>query len=162
MLWRLKNGELPESLHPAVFWVHIGTQDLALTYCSPELVLIGILGVVEEILLHAPVDSQIVINGIFPRGDHHREGYVARGGTVQPSLWRDIQKINKELKMYSMYRNRVSYFDPGKSYFANPEAPIADVKINEELMPDYFHLSEMGYKVWGEEITKKLQTLITS
>lgn len=146
-------------MHPRVFWINVGIEDLATTFCSPELVVIGVLGIVEEILARRTEDI-VVINGIFPRGDHNSEGYVAKMGSVKPSLWPEIQKINNELEFYAKFRDeRVFFFDIGKKFFVNPEANTNDLKLKKALMPDYFHLSEAGYKLWAKEITETLQSI---
>ena len=61
LLWRLMNGEMPFGLNPKVWWVHIGINDLSLKGCSEEVVLLGILRVVEEIQNLDPMGI-IVIN----------------------------------------------------------------------------------------------------
>ena len=77
VLWRLLHGELPEALAPKIFWISLGMNDLARMECSEEIVVLGILRVVEELLEQRP-SARIVINSIFPMGS-------ARGG-VYPIL----------------------------------------------------------------------------
>lgn len=158
MLWRLQNGELPENLQPSVVWVAIGTQDLGLTFCSPELVIIGVLRVVEEILLRTHT-SEVVINGILPR-TFNKEGYLAKGGAVRPSIWEDIRVVNNELKLYATYRNRVSFFESTATFLEDPKAPNAELKIDSSLMDDRFHLTKKGYQEWANQAALKLQKLI--
>jgi lysophospholipase L1-like esterase len=66
LLWRIQNGEL-ERADSKVFWVLIGTNDLTAS-CSEEVILLGIIHIVEEIKRRKP-DSIIVLNGILPRTD---------------------------------------------------------------------------------------------
>jgi hypothetical protein len=68
-LWRIKNGEVPRSLNPKVFWLILGTNDLALGMCSEEVVTLGIMRVAEE-LHHLYPESIVVIQGILPRSNH--------------------------------------------------------------------------------------------
>lgn len=63
LLWRLKHGEM--TFNPKVWWILIGINDLVSGGCSPEVVLLGILRIVEEIQYNKP-DATIVINGILP------------------------------------------------------------------------------------------------
>lgn len=65
VLWRIQNGEMPDYLNPAVWWLVLGTNDLAMKQCSEEVVLLGILRVVEEITAARP-DAKIVISSILP------------------------------------------------------------------------------------------------
>jgi len=88
LLWRLQNNEMPDeytdsSFEPAVIWLTIGSQDIGLTSCAPELVIIGILRIVEELLMRTTT-SNVIINGILPR-TFNREGFVNKGGLLNPS-----------------------------------------------------------------------------
>jgi len=65
ILWRIQNGEMPDYLNPKIWWLVIGTNDLAMKQCSEEVVLMGILRIIEEILDKKP-DARIVINSILP------------------------------------------------------------------------------------------------
>ena len=71
------------STEPAVIWLTIGSQDLGLTSCAPELVIIGILRIAEELVMRTTT-SNIVINGILPR-TFNRDGFVNKGGLLNPS-----------------------------------------------------------------------------
>lgn len=64
LLWRIQNGELA-NYDSKVFWVLIGTNDLG-KGCSENVILLGIIHVVEEIRKMKP-DSIVVVNGILPR-----------------------------------------------------------------------------------------------
>jgi len=65
VLWRIQNGEMPDYLNPSVWWLVLGTNDLAMGQCSEEIVLLGILRVVEEITEMHPM-AKIVISSILP------------------------------------------------------------------------------------------------
>lgn len=155
LLWRIKNGELPSNINPSIFWLLIGTNDIGRTWCSPEMVVLGVVRNAEEILSQRP-SSRVVINGLLPRS-YNKDGFVAKGGPTKPSVWEDIKAINAELKTYATYREGVSYFDTNV-FFKDPDA--FDLKIDQELMPDLLHPSPAGYKLWGEEIVAKLDALM--
>lgn len=168
LLWRIQNGEIPPNLHPSVIWVLIGTNDFGSTWCSAEMVLIGILRVVEELRLLQP-DSIVVINGLLPR-TYNRRGYVGRGRRrkwwrlgkslpAMPSMWDDFEAVNEELKNYAANRERVEYFET-KAFLVDPRVPDDMLQINGKLMPDFFHPSAEGYRLWGQEIVEKLKVLI--
>lgn len=159
LLWRIRNGELPETLSPSVFWVLIGTNDMDTSGCSAEMVVVGILGVVEELLARRP-DSTVVLNGILPR-TYNRDGYVARGSKFKASLWEEIQAINGELKMYASYRgDRVAYFE-ARSLFENPDASDSELRIDRDLFADdYLHPTAKGYEAWGGEIKEFIEVLL--
>lgn len=65
VLWRIQNGEIPFDLYPKVWWLVLGTNDLAMKQCSEEVVLLGILRVIEEITELRP-DAKIVVSSILP------------------------------------------------------------------------------------------------
>lgn len=134
----------------------IGTNDVVKTWCSPEIVVIGILRVVEEILSRKVI-SQVIIHGILPHS-FNRDGYVAKGGQFKPSIWQDIKAINEELKMYARYRERVFYHETNV-FFKDPKATTADLQIDKDFMPDFMNPSAKGYQLWGEEITAKLEEI---
>ena len=159
LLWRLQNGEIPASLNPSVFWLLVGTNDIGRSWCSAEMVLVGILRNVEEILRQKPM-ARVVINGLLPR-TFNRDGYVGKGGAIKPSVWADIQTINSELKMYATYRGgeRVTYFETD-AFLKDPKLPVNQIQIDKELMPDYLHPSPAGYRAWGNEIIKVLDVLL--
>lgn len=68
VLWRILHGEIPYYLNPKVWWIVIGTNDLAIKQCSEEVVLLGILRVIEEIQANRP-NAKIVVNSIIPMTD---------------------------------------------------------------------------------------------
>lgn len=167
LLWRIQNGELPDDLQPSFIWVLIGTNDLGNTWCSAEMVLIGIIRVVEELRIRKPA-ATIIVNGILPR-TYNRNGYVGRGRSrkwwkkksppAMPSMWDDIEAINEELKSYASSRAKVEYFET-QSFFVDNTASEENLQIDGKLMPDYLHPSAEGYQLWGQEIVDKLKTIL--
>lgn len=166
LLWRLQNGELPESINPRVFWILIGTNDLGNKWCSPDATLLGILRVVEEIKQQRP-ESLIVINSIFPRSWDHG-GNVWKGKQKKsdeislPPLWTSIIDINHYLKMYSENQEHVQFFDANDIFFLNrfENEWQKDLVIDKSLMYDYLHPSFEGYKTWGDRIVQELDKLL--
>lgn len=62
------HGEMPENFNPRVWWISLGMNDLGRSQCSEEVVVIGILRVVEEIRMKKP-NARIVINSLLPMAD---------------------------------------------------------------------------------------------
>lgn len=137
------------------------------TWCSAEMVLIGIIRVVEELLVQKP-GSTIVINGLLPR-TYNRSGYVARGRSrkwwksksppAMPALWDDIEAVNEELRNYAGSRDKVEFFET-QCFFVDRTAPEENLQIDGQLMPDFLHPSAEGYQRWGEEIVARLRSVI--
>jgi lysophospholipase L1-like esterase len=59
---------MPADFNPRVWWVALGMNDLGRMQCSEEVVILGILRVVEEILTRKP-DAEVVINSMLPMAD---------------------------------------------------------------------------------------------
>lgn len=64
VLFRLMNGEMSQKLHPKIYWLTLGMNDLSRMQCSEEVTVLGILRVVEEIINNT--NSYVVINSLFP------------------------------------------------------------------------------------------------
>jgi lysophospholipase L1-like esterase len=62
------NGEMPASFDPKIWWLQLGLNDLGRMQCSEEIVVLGILRIVEEILAKKP-NAKIVINSLLPMPD---------------------------------------------------------------------------------------------
>jgi hypothetical protein len=65
---------MPATFHPKVWWISLGMNDLARMECSEEIVMLGILRIVEEILVQRP-NAKIVINSILPMGNIRSGAY---------------------------------------------------------------------------------------
>lgn len=156
-------------MNPQVIWVLIGTNDFGITFCSAEMVVIGIVRVIEELLVRKPA-STIVLEGLLPR-TYNRKGYVSKGRSrkwwkhksppAMPSLWDDIEAVNEELKNYADSRAKVEYFETFV-FFVDKDAPDESLQIDGKLMPDFLHPSAQGYTLWGQEIVEKLKSIIPS
>jgi lysophospholipase L1-like esterase len=144
--------------YPRIFWVLIGTNDLG-SGCRPEVVLVGILRIIEELLLRQPT-STIFIHGILPRSTFSENGYLLYNG----SYWRAIEAINEQLEAYSKQRSRrVHYFDARDLFLVQPNASQGEDEsvwqIDKKLMPDFLHPSSTGYQRWGEVIVERIESL---
>jgi hypothetical protein len=113
---------LPRSLNPKVFWLILGTNDLALGMCSEEVVTLGIMRVAEE-LHHLYPDSIVVIQGILPRSNHPDgtlEGkitkYAERPGITHGDNGGDNNKNKNKMggKMPRKFFNGKNKVDPEK------------------------------------------------
>jgi lysophospholipase L1-like esterase len=78
VLWRIMNDEMPYDFNPKVWWLVLGMNDLTRMQCSEEIVVLGILRVVEEIRLRKP-DAKIVINSLLPMVNY-------QNGDQQPKM----------------------------------------------------------------------------
>jgi beta-glucosidase len=162
LLYRLQNGELPESLQPSVFWLLIGTNDLVATWCSPAVVVIGIQRIVQELRSRKP-DATIVVQGLLPR-TFDPDGYVNRAGTKRnkrvPAPWKNIQLVNQQLREYAHNNDQVEYFEANDVFFNDLSARPYNLQIDHDLMFDYLHPTPKGYKLLAKHIDDKLGELL--
>lgn len=157
LLWRLQNGELPPNLNPKVFWLLIGTNDLGVSWCSPEATLIGILRVVEEIRQQRP-GTLVVVNGLLPRSFDMENGFLYHSSNIL--MWNAIREVNAKLKAYCDHKKGVVYVDSTDLFLVDPTVPEKMLQIDRNLMNDFLHPSYIGYKIWGDSIIEKLNELI--
>ena len=134
VLWRLQDGAL-EGLAPKVVVVMIGTNN-AWTDPADEIAA-GVIAVVQEVQRRAP-EAKVLLLGIFPRGEGSDD--------PQHAL---TQAANQRLAPLAD-GVRVRYLDLGSAL-----APGG--VVTPDVMPDYLHLSEAGYKRWAEAIEPTLQ-----
>jgi lysophospholipase L1-like esterase len=152
---------MPDDLQAKVWWVLIGTNDFGARGCSEEVVLMGILRVVEEIRLRRPNDT-IVINGILPRTsmpDGRLEGKLSHEQRHFHHLWPSIQVVNKELKRFADKHSDIHYFDASNLFLTqlSNEHYTRDEKIiPTELMSDHHHPTSLGHEIWGKAIVDKV------
>ncbi|GFH61699.1 hypothetical protein CTEN210_18175 [Chaetoceros tenuissimus] len=172
LLWRMQNGELPDTLQSPIFWMLIGTNDLGNTWCSPDAVVLGILRNVLEIRKRHP-GSAIVLNALLPRsfaknGDPYK-GKKVSSKKYLPELYSAILDINRSLKEYAENHDNVEYFDANHLFFQNGVENDIGIEhsgkkkkavINQELMYDFLHPSPKGYDLLGHDIAEKVNALL--
>mmetsp|Transcript_1358 Transcript_1358/g.2176 ORF Transcript_1358/g.2176 Transcript_1358/m.2176 type:complete len:319 (-) Transcript_1358:378-1334(-) len=162
LLWRIQNGEMPDNLNPKVWWVLIGTNDFGKHKCSEEIVLMGILRVVEEIMHHKP-DATIVINGILPRSSRPDGKLVGDDKNNDDDddkvidFWPAIQAVNENLQKICEKHDQLEYFDADSIFIKEKRSKKY---IPSALMKDRLHPTALGHKIWGEAIVKKLSEIL--
>jgi lysophospholipase L1-like esterase len=149
LLYRLQNGELPEALGAKVFWILIGTNDLA-NHCTVEAVVAGNIRVVQELQKKRP-DATIVLNSILPRG-------APRGlDMTHTSLWQNVQRVNQWLQCYADSDQKVEFFNATSLFVLSYDGVVHQVK---NYFYDDVHPSEQGSQGWAKAIVQKVQQLI--
>lgn len=144
LLYRMQNGELPDSLTAKSWWILIGTNDYRLDDCAKEAVLAGNLAILDEGLRRRP-DSRFIVNSLLPVGEE-----VLSIDTT----WQDYTWINERLECLAELDAAVSFFN-GTKYFLTDDG----TQVNQTLMYDYVHPSTEAYRTWGESIRAVLQQL---
>lgn len=137
VLWRLQHGAV-EGIAPKVVVIMIGTNNTG-TCSAPDIVL-GITTIVLELRKRLP-DAKILLLGVFPRSE-------------KPGPQREkIAEVNAGIARLHA-PPAVSYLDIGPK-FLTPEG-----LITKDIMPDFLHPNEKGYRIWAEAMEPTLRGLL--
>lgn len=140
VLWRIERGEL-QGINPKVVVLMIGTNNGKAD--SADDIAMGIEEIVSEIRLRLP-QSKILLLGVFPRN---------RAGDP-PALMPALRAVNEKIAGLDDGGRTIRYLDIG-SKFLGP-----DGKVPSDLMPDYLHPNERGYRVWAEALEPVLAEMM--
>jgi len=134
VLWRIQNGEL-EGIQPKVVVLMIGTNNIGQKNPEPPASAVaGIKAIVREIHARSP-KTRVLLLGVFPRSERPDHPHRAQ-----------IKEINAEIARLDDGGKTVKFLDIGEK-FLQP-----DGTISKEVMPDFLHLTEKGYRIWAEAI----------
>jgi lysophospholipase L1-like esterase len=139
VLWRLAQGELTGE-RPAVVVLLIGTNNLG-GGGSPDETARGVGAVVRAVRRLFP-EARILLLGIFPRGQRADDPLRARVRRTNAAL--------AELDNGAWLR----YADVG------PALLEGDGSLSPEVMPDFLHPSEEGYRRWADAMDPHLRILL--
>jgi lysophospholipase L1-like esterase len=137
VLWRLQHGAV-EGIAPKLIVMMIGTNNTS--DCSAPDIALGIESIVQELNKRLP-QSKILLLGIFPRGEKpgpQREKIAEINGI--------ISKLNGT--------HGVTFLDIG------PKFLTTDGLITKDIMPDFLHPNEKGYRIWAEAIEPTVKKLM--
>ena len=94
---------MPYDFNPKVWWLVLGMNDLTRMQCSEEIVVLGILRIVEEIRLRKP-DAKIVINSLLPMIDYQSMTQPKMSDVAdfkrEKDAVRESQEIEKGIKQF--------------------------------------------------------------
>jgi lysophospholipase L1-like esterase len=137
LLYRLQNGGIGD-LHPDIFWLLIGTNDIGKDYCSVESIVAGNIAIVAELKSMRP-EATVVINSLLPRPANY---------------WQFLSPINDRLECYASITSGVEFF--------NATDLFADADLTLHFMPDELHPDAEGSRVWARAIADKVLELSSS
>lgn len=137
VLWRLQNGTI-DGIAPKLIVMMIGTNNTG--NCSVPDIAAGIEAIVLELEKRLP-QSKILLLGVFPRGE-------------KPNLAREkIAEINQIIAKLDGTHN-VTFLDIGAKFLT------PDGLITKDIMPDFLHPNEKGYRIWAEAIEPTVKRLM--
>jgi lysophospholipase L1-like esterase len=143
VLWRLQHGEL-DGIHPKVFMIMIGTNNLG-RYPDekPEWVAAGVKKIVETVRAKHP-RGKILLLAVFPRG-----------ATESEPIRQRVAGVNKLLPALADGKD-VVFMDIGTKFLDR------EGNLPREVMPDFLHPNDQGYRIWIEAVGPKLEELMGS
>ena len=141
VLWRLDHGEL-DGRHPKWAIVNIGTNNFTKTVNArdntPEEIAEGVRQVLLRIRAETP-ETKIILMGVFPHGEKADNPLRAKGA-----------ELNKLLAKFGETKG-ITFLDIS-SKLVEP-----DGSISREIMSDFLHPSEAGYKIWGDAVMEVIR-----
>jgi lysophospholipase L1-like esterase len=139
VLWRLQNGEL-DGITPKVMMLLIGGTNGS-NGDAPEKTGAGVAKIIQYVRQKSPT-TKILLLSVPPRGE-------------KPSALRNRHtSVNSFLAKMDDGGKTVMYLDLGAK-FMQP-----DGTVSKEIMPDFFHLSEKGYRIWADAVEAPLKSLL--
>ena len=138
VLWRLENGNI-DGLDPKAAVIMIGTNNYRDN--TAQEIADGITAIVQKLNYEFP-KMNILILGIFPRfaePTHEKRIMLAEASALTAKL---------------ADGKRIHYLDIGDAFLTK------DGELTKEVMPDFLHPHEAGYKIWAEAMEPKLKELL--
>jgi lysophospholipase L1-like esterase len=139
VLWRLQNGEL-DGIAPKLCMLMIGTNN---GKDSAEDVAAGITAIIKELQKKSP-STKVLLLGIFPRGEKPNPGREKN------------DKVNSIIAKLDDGGRTLKYLDIGEKFLSE------DKTISKDLMPDFLHLTEAGYKLWAEAVLATVKEMLAA
>ncbi len=139
VLWRLSATPWAAS-QPRVAIVMIGTNNTGHRMQDPAEVAEGIAAIVRQIRAQSP-QTKVLLLGVFPRG---------------ATPW-DAGRLNNRA-----INDRIRHLGDEQEIFYRDVSDLfvePDGRILPEIMPDYLHLSPVGYQRWADAVKSFLEFL---
>ncbi len=137
VLWRLQHGAI-DGIAPKLVVMMIGTNNSG-TCSAPEIAL-GIESIVLELEKRLP-QSKILLLGIFPRGE-------------KPNPQREkLAEVNQIIAKLDG-TGKVTFLDIGAKFLTT------EGLITKDIMPDFLHPNEKGYRIWAEAVEPTVKKLM--
>lgn len=140
VLWRLQHGEI-DGITPKLAIVMIGTNNTTMREDPPEHTAAGIQAILTTLRTRLP-QTKVLLLAVFPRGasadDPHR--------LVN-------QAVNERLRAFADQRH-VFFLDLGSRFLDKAG------RLSVDVMPDFLHPNEHGYRLWAEGMDDLVKTLL--
>lgn len=139
VLWRIKSGEL-DGIHPKVAVLMIGTNNSKSDSADDIARAIGM--IIDGIHAKIP-ETKILLLAIFPRNRL----------TDTPEMLETIHTVNEKIAGYDN-GTTVRFLDIGPKFLG------PDGKVHSDVMADFLHPTEKGYKIWAVAMNPTLDGMM--
>jgi lysophospholipase L1-like esterase len=139
VLWRIENGEL-DGIHPKVTVLMIGTNNSKSDSADD---IARAIGMIIDVIHSKIPDTKILLLAVFPRNRP----------TDSPESLDTIRAVNQKIAGYDN-GSTVRFLDIG-SKFLGP-----DGKVHADVMADFLHPTEKGYKIWAAAMDPTLNEMM--
>ena len=140
VVWRLQNGEV-EGIAPKLAVVMIGTNNTGHRADKAEETAAGVKMILDELKTRMP-KAKVLLLAIFPRGEKPTD----KGRVLNDA-------INKLIATCAD-NQRVFFLDVGPKFLKE------DGTLPKDLMPDFLHPNEKGYRIWAETMEPAIAKLM--
>jgi len=140
VLWRLMNGEL-ENVDPKLIVLMIGTNNTGHRKDPPERTAEGIRLIVELLRDRKP-EAEILLLSVFPRSE--KPGDEMR--RINDGINRRVQELADGESVHWLDLGPVFLDDEGV--------------LPKEVMPDFLHPRQKGYRLWAEAMEPEIERLL--
>ena len=152
VLWRFNNGEI-DGINPKLAVLMIGTNNSNGQENTAEEIADGIKAICTKMRAKMP-KTKILILAIFPRGFGSDEQREALGhGTTFNSQWAKNDQASKIASRIADGKH-IFYLDINEAFLDEKDV------LTREVMPDFVHLSEKGYRIWAEAVEPTIDKLM--
>jgi lysophospholipase L1-like esterase len=140
VLWRLHNGHI-DGMNPELVVVMIGTNNTGQRRDPPEITACAIQLILHELTTRLP-DSRILLLAIFPR-------------SLKPDD--PTRQLNEEINhlIAGFEDKKTIYYMDINEYFLDERGYLP-----KEIMPDFLHPNERGYRIWAETMEPMVQKML--
>ena len=139
VLWRLDHSHF-ENISPKLGIVLIGTNNSNGDDNTAEEIADGIIAICQRLRTRLP-EMKILLLAIFPRGN-------------KPSAQRQKNTDASLMASWIADGKMIHYLDISSAYLTE------DGLLSREIMPDYLHPNEEGYRIWAETMESKVAQLL--
>ena len=140
VLWRIEHGGV-DGMNPELVILSIGTNNTGHRQDPAGCTAKGIEMILDE-LNHRLPGAEILLLAIFPRGEFSDDELRKRNREINGR----IEKLADREDVYYLDLNHVFLRENGE--------------LPEEVMPDFLHPNEAGYRLWAEAMEPMMENLI--